>query len=181
MEDEGRDDPCQDGGVDGGKTSPFPTARLALDSRDGGYAGEVDQYEEEEAIGGEARFMGSLGIAIAVGLLQVGSHLLLQYLVFAVLVVVVAVVAKAVVVAVEYAHGGCHDLLGSHARDESYVEFPVEALRCEDRLNGLAYSSDVALFLLLFAASKISFASLSSMVFSPLLRENITNQRRPRA
>ena len=44
--------PCQERGVAGGKACPFPTARFALDGGYRGNAREVEQYEEEEAIGG---------------------------------------------------------------------------------------------------------------------------------
>ena len=69
MEDESRYYPCQERGVAGGKACPFPTARFALDGGYRGDAREVEQYEEEEAIGGERCLGCCLGIAVTVGLL----------------------------------------------------------------------------------------------------------------
>ncbi len=53
--DKGGDHPCHDGGVDGGEGGPAPGARLVLDGHNGGYAGEIEQDEEQIAIGREGR------------------------------------------------------------------------------------------------------------------------------
>ena len=87
-----------------GEACPFPTARLALNGGNGGDAREVEQYKEEETVGGERCLRCCLGIAVTVGLLQVGSHLLLQDFVFSVFIVVILIIRETVVVAVEHAH-----------------------------------------------------------------------------
>ena len=51
--DEGADNPGEDGGIDGGYGGPAPGAGLVLDGRDGGDAGEIDEDEEQEAVGGQ--------------------------------------------------------------------------------------------------------------------------------
>ena len=61
----------------------------------------------------------------------------------------VRIVGKTIVVGIEHTHGRGHDLLGTHAGQQTHVELPVETLRAEERLDGLSQSADVTLFLLL--------------------------------
>ena len=70
--DEGRDYPGDDSGIAGGKGCPAPGARLVLDGRDGGYAGEVKQYKYKVRVGDERsnalgeHHLAQVGIALAV-------------------------------------------------------------------------------------------------------------------
>ena len=61
----------------------------------------------------------------------------------------------------QHAHRGGYNLLGSHTRDETHTQFPVESLRSEHRLDGLANHADIALFELLLASEFVVMREIS--------------------
>ena len=66
-----------------------------------------------------------------------------------------AVFAIGVVIGIEHAEGGCHNLFRTDSRYESHVEFPTESLWREYRFHGLAYHSYITLLLLLTLVERV--------------------------
>ena len=103
---------------------------------------------------------------------KVRADSLVHPFVFSTLVVISVVVLKAVVIAVKHTHSRGHNLLGTDTRKQSYVELPVEALRQEYRLYGLANRRQIALLLLLLVVHALRVGEVAQRPHNDRCHEN---------
>ena len=75
----------------------------------------------------------------------------------------------------EYTHGRGHDFLCSHTGYERHVEFPVEALRGENGLDGFSHAADIALLLLFLMRERLVMRKIAQCPHDDTCHEDDTS------